>query len=247
MSRHVLLDNVNHGDLRIRQVYAPGEGYDEHVVRVFPSEFIVLQREYPLFFMKNGESGDFEPVALLGFDPGENLFLGDPEWDADYIPLGIRRQPFLIGLQQQEIDGVPSEVPVVHVDLDHPSVSRTEGKPVFLAQGGESPHLEQMTAVLHAIHEGHEANRELSRILVGLELIESVKIDVEFADGSKRSLSGLFKIAEERLAQLGGGGLEALNSAGHLQNVFLMLASLSSMPRLMERKNRLLAGSSDGA
>lgn len=241
MTRHVLLDNVNHGDLRINQVYAPGQGYDDHVARVFPSEFIALQREYPLFFSKNSETGDFEPIALLGFDQGENLFLADPDWDAEYIPLSIRRQPFLIGFQQQEVDGIPTDAPVVHVDMDHPSVSKTEGKPVFLAQGGESPYLEQMTAILHAIHEGHAANQELSRILVGLELIESVKIEVEFADGSKRSLSGLFKIAEERLAKLSGGALEILNASGHLQTVFLMLASLASMSRLMERKNQRLA------
>ena len=246
MTNHVLLDNVTHRDLRVHRVYAPGMGFDMNVARVFPAEFVALQREYPLFFTKNAETGYFEPAALLGFDAGENLFLGDPDWDADYIPMSIQRQPFLIGFQQQEVDGVPTQVPVVHIDLEHPSVGTTEGEPVFLAQGGESPHLERITAVLKAIHEGHEDNRTLSQVLVGLELIESVKIDVEFANGSRQSLSGLFKINEERLVGLGGNALETLNRAGHLQNVFLMLASLASMPRLIERKNRRLASAGNG-
>ncbi|MEJ2382842.1 MAG: SapC family protein [Xanthomonadales bacterium] len=241
MTNHVLLDNVNHRDLRIRQVFAPGAGYDVNVTRVFPSEFVMAQREYPLFFMKNTETGQFDTVALLGFEADENLFLGDPEWAGDYIPLTILRQPFLIGFQQQEVDGIPQKVPVVHVDLDHPSVSTTEGEPVFLAQGGEAPHLERMTAVLQAIHEGHEQGAVFARMLVGLELIESVKVDVEFGDGSSQSLTGLFKINEDRLASLPGSALETLNAAGHLQNVFLMLASLASMSRLIERKSRKLA------
>lgn len=242
MANHVLLDNVNHRDLRVRKVYAPGEGYDVNVARVFPSEFIAVQREYPMLFMKNTETGNFEVVALLGFENGENLFLGSPGWDADFIPLSIQRQPFLIGFQHQEVDGVPTQVPVIHIDLDHPSVSTDEGEPLFLAQGGEGPHLERMASVLKAIHEGHEQSENFARTLVGLELIESVKIEVEFGDGSKQSLSGLFKINEERLAGLSGNALEVLNSSGQLQSVYLMLASLSSMSRLIERKNRQLKG-----
>lgn len=242
MTNHVLLDNVNHRDLRVRQVYAPREGYDVNVARVFPAEFVAIQRDYPMFFVKNSETGNFDVVALLGFENGENLFLGNPGWDADFIPLSIQRQPFLIGMQQQEVDGVPSQVPVIHIDLDHPSVGTDEGEPLFLAQGGEAPYLERVASVLKAIHEGHEQSEELARSLVGLELIESVKIEVEFIDGSKKSLAGLFKINEERLAGLSGNALEVLNSSGHLQTVYLMLASLSSMSRLIDRKNRQLKG-----
>ena len=242
MTNHVLLDNVNHRDLRVRQVYAPREGYDVNVARVFPAEFVAIQRDYPMFFVKNSETGNFDVVALLGFENGENLFLGNPGWDADFIPLSIQRQPFLIGMQQQEVDGVPSQVPVIHIDLDHPSVGTDEGEPLFLAQGGEAPYLERVASVLNAIHEGHEQSEELARSLVGLELIESVKIEVEFIDGSKKSLAGLFKINEERLAGLSGNALEVLNSSGHLQTVYLMLASLSSMSRLIDRKNRQLKG-----
>ncbi len=240
MTNHVLLDNVNHRDLRVRQVFAPGEGYDVNVARVFPSEFVAIQRDYPMFFVKNSETGNFEAVALLGFENEENLFLGNPGWDADFIPLSIQRQPFLIGFQQQDVDGVPSKVPVIHIDLDHPSVRTGDGEPLFLAQGGEAPHLERVASVLNAIHEGHEESDGFTRTLVGLELIESVKIDVEFVDGSKKSLAGLFKVNEERLAGLSGNALEVLNTAGHLQSVFLMLASLSSMSRLIDRKNRRL-------
>lgn len=246
MPNHVLLDNVTHKDLRIRAVYGKGHGFDVNVTRVFPSEFGRLQREYPLFLVKNAESGDFESIALLGFEKGENLYLAGSRWDAAEIPLTIRRQPFLIGFHERVVDGLPQQAAVVHVDLDHPSVSWTAGEPVFLPQGGESPLLERVNDVLSRIHQGHAASRSLSLMLVGLELVESCAVNVEFDDGSKQSLAGLYTINEDRLRGLGGSALESLHAKGHLQDAFMLLASLLSMKGLIERKNRQLSGRSGG-
>lgn len=240
MTNHALLDNVTHADLRINTVYRKGHGFDVNSARVFPGEFVKLQMDYPLFFIKSTETGEFEAIALLGFSEGENLYLKDGRWDATYLPLTIARQPFLIGFQEQDRDGVPTTVPVVHVDMDHPSISRTEGEPVFLEHGGESPVLEKASAILMAIHEGHESSQALSRLLVGLELIESVNVEIEFSDGSRTNLSGLFTINEDKLRALTAEGLEALHKGGNLQTVYMMLASMPNMTRLIDRKNSTL-------
>jgi hypothetical protein len=240
MNRHVLLDNVTHKDLRVIRDYAKVPGYDVNVARVFPSEFIQLQTEYPLFFIRNREEGGFEPVALLGFGDRENLFLDDNGWDAGYVPLSIERQPFLVGFQEQVVDGVPTEAPVVHIDLDHPAVSDTEGERVFLPHGGESPLLERISSILMTIHQGHAAAKSLSGMLVGLELIESLTLGVELKDGSKESLKGLYTINEDKLQALNASALEALHSKGHLRDVYMMLASLPNVSRLIDRKNRRL-------
>lgn len=241
MANHVLLDNVTHKDLKIKAVYAAGCGYDLNLTGALPVEFGQLQREYPLFFIKNAETGHFAAIALLGFAEGENLYLGDNGWDADYLPLTIQRQPFLIGFQEQDVDGVPTEVPVVNVDLDHPSASNMEGEPVFLPHGGESPYLERINSILATIHQGHKASESLSQLLVGLELIESLTVDIEFKDGSKHSLAGLYTINEEKLRKLNADGLAALHEKGHLQDIFMMLASLANVGALIDRKNRRLA------
>ena len=240
MTNHALLDNVTHKDLRINKQYSPGHGYDVNVARVFPVEFQQLQNEYPLFFTRNPESGSFEAVALLGFSEGENLYLGDDGWDASYVPLTIERQPFLIGFQQQDQDGVPTDVPVVHVDLDHPSVSQELGTRVFLEHGGESPLLERATSMLLAIHRGHETSQSFSQLLVGLDLIESLEISFELADGSKETLTGLYTINEDKLDSLNANALETLHRQGYLRSVYMMVASIPNLARLIERKNRML-------
>jgi hypothetical protein len=240
MGNHVLLDNVTHKDLRVVRNFRPGAGYDVNVARAFPSELSQIQAEYPLFFIRNSDSGHFESIALLGFEAGENLYLCEDGWDARYLPLSIERQPFLIGFQEQVVDGVPAQVPVVHIDLDHPVVSDTDGMRVFLPHGGESPLLERATSVLMAIHEGHEASQFLSQLLVGLELVESLDLHVEFVDGSKQSLTALYTINEDKLRTLNAGALEALHEKGHLQSIYMLLASQPNLENLIARKNRLL-------
>jgi hypothetical protein len=240
MTRHVMLDNVTHKDLRVIRDYASVPAYDVNVARVFPSEFIQLQTEYPLFFIRNKEAGNFEPVALLGFSDKENLYLDEAGWDAGYVPMSIERGPFLIGFQERVVDGVPAQSPVVHIDLDHPGVSDTEGERVFLPHGGESPLLEHISSVLMTIHQGHEAAKSWSEMLVGLELIESLSLGVELKDGSNQSLKGLYTINEDRLRDLNASALESLHKRGHLRDVYMMLASLPNVSGLIERKNRRL-------
>ncbi len=240
MTRHVLLNNVSHKNLRIDPRYDTGCGFDHNIARAFPVELGILQAEYPLFFLKNAESGHFEPVALLGFEEGENLFLGGDRWLARAQPLSIQRQPFLIGFQEQLQDGIPERVPVVTVDMDDPSVSEERGEPVFLPHGGDSPLLERVNSILATIHAGHDEAATLSRVLVGLDLIEPFRIDITFEDDSRHSVTGLHRIDETRLEALDGGALQTLHEAGHLRSVYMMLASLPNLETLIERKNRKL-------
>ena len=240
MSNTVILDNVTHQNLRVRQAYPEGAGYDLNVARVFPSELADLQRQYPLMLLKNQESGHFETIALLGFQEGENLFLDADGWASECIPLSMQRQPFLIGFQEQEIDGIPGRAPVVCIDMDHPLVNEEEGEPVFLPGGGESPYLQRMASILKAIHEGHEDGERFSQILVGLELVEPVAVDVEFRNAEKTSLKGLFRINEQTFKHLNANALQTLHEQQYLRCIFMLLASLGNMPRLIERKNRQL-------
>lgn len=240
MTNHVLLDNVTHKDLRILPGYGRELGFEVGVTRVFPVEFTQLQMEYPIVFMRNSDTGHFEPVVLFGLVENENLYLSKDGWEARYIPLTIQRQPFLIGFQESVEGGVPQRTPVVHVDMDHPKVSTTEGEPVFLEHGGESPLLERMTSVLMTIHQGKEANETFSRVLVGLDLVESSTLEFAMDDGEKYTLSGLHIINEERLRRLNASALETLHQHGHLRDIYMMLASMPNFRKLVDRKNEAL-------
>ncbi len=233
MSTPVLLNNVDHKDLRVLTRRGAAYGDNVMLVHTFAAEFRNLQAHYPIVFQKLAQ-GSFHPVALLGFQEGQNLFLNAGGWDASYLPLAIEREPFLIGRQGSEL--------LVHVDLDSPRISRgVEGQALFLPHGGSSEHLERMTSVLLAIHEGMQSTPAFVAALLALELLESFVLDVEGPDGSINRLAGFYTIDEERLARLQGDQLHQLHQAGYLEAVYMAVASLSNLRGLIERQNQRAA------
>jgi SapC len=245
MPRYVMLNNVAHKDLRVITRYGAELGDDIGTALTFPTEFAEIQKEYPIFFRRERESGEYHAVALLGFEKNENLFLEGQRWNAAYLPAVIARGPFLIGFQEQQIDGEIRSEPVIHVDLDHPRVSQVEGESVFLPQGGNSPYLDHIAAVLRDIRDGLEIGKAMFAAFTAMELIEPVKVEIKLNEQEAYGLTGLYTVGPEKLQALDAGSLYTLNQAGFLQLAFLILASHGNVRKLMamKQRRRQMAGS----
>jgi hypothetical protein len=230
MTKNVLLNNVDHKNLRV--IGARSEQYGDAVMSsaTFPAEFRNVQAHYPIVFHKASD-GQFQPLALFGFQQGQNLFLSASGWDAAYVPLLIERQPFLIGVGHGQL--------MIHIDVDHPRVSETHGERLFREHGGPTEFLERMNSVLLTIHHGLEQTPAFTRALLEHELLESFVFDVQLGDGSQHRLAGFYTIHEERLSALPGDALERMSKAGHLQAAYMAVASLSNFRALVERQKRL--------
>jgi hypothetical protein len=242
MTNHVLLNNIDHGNLRIITSRSAALGDNVMCAPTFYLEFRNVQAHYPIFFRKEQGSGRFQPVAMFGFEDQENLFLDDDGWDATYIPLTIERQPFLIGFQQRRESGEARKKPVIHIDMDSPRISTTKGEAVFLEYGGVTDYLKRITSVLHTIHDGLEKNRAFIDMLLELDLLESFVLDVEFDDRSQHRLIGFYTINEERLAGLGNEAVAKLHVNGYLQPVYMAIASLSNIRALIEKRRQRADG-----
>lgn len=243
MTRHVLLNNIDHKNLKVITTRSADYGDDVMFAMTFPIEFRSVQAHYPIFFNKDASTGRFYPAALFGFKAQENLFLSESGWDAAYVPLVIARQPFLIGVQQFEEDGVVKKQRVLHLDMDSPRINETEGEELFLEYGGNSAYLEYIASALETIHLGYESNLAFVDKLMDLKLLESFTLDIELNDGSKNQLLGFYTINENRLAELDGEALADLNSQGWLQAIYMVVASQSHIRTLIDKKNRQLRSS----
>lgn len=237
MTKTVLLDNVRHKDLRVRTGYSAEFGDNVNSALVFPTEFAYVQREYPILFRKD-PAGDLHAVALLGLDKDENLFLDETGWNARYVPAVRQRGPFLIGFQKKDVDGDVVREPVVHVDLDHPRISETEGEPVFLRHGGNSPCLERANQMLQIIYKGDDYAKDMFAAFEEADLIEAMEVDIQLDDGVRYKLPGFLTVSQERLVDLDGAALERLNRAGYLHLAMLVVTSLGNVTWLIELKNR---------
>jgi hypothetical protein len=239
MANPVLLDNITHKDLRVRLKYGASFGDNVGTVLAMPTEFADLQREYPIFFRRD-TSGDYYAVALLGFDKDENLYLDGDRWDAFYLPGMVARGPFMIGFQERQEGSEVQRQPVIHVDMDHPRISETEGERVFLDQGGHSPYLQRITRVLNGLNEGFAVAKPMYAAFVALGLIVPVQL-VKITGREPVNLLGFHTIDREKLGKLGPEDLLKLHRTGFLQGAYLVLASHANLEILIDRKVRKTA------
>ena len=240
MTNHVLLNNVDHKDLKVITTRSAEYGDNVQCATTFSWEFRSIQAHYPVFFTKDAGTEEFAAVAMFGFEDKENLFLNDTGWDANYIPLSIRREPFLIGFQQSADASSGDKEPVIHVNMDSPRLSESDGEAVFLAHGGISPYLEQTNSILNTINEGYAVHELFVKELVERDLLEPFALDIQLNDGSQNRLMGFHTINEDALFELDGDALGSLNEKGFLLPIYMAIASLSNIRDLIDRKNALL-------
>jgi hypothetical protein len=235
MTNVARLDNVQHAALRLRRGHGARFGEAVNQVAVFASEFAQVQREYPILFARTPE-GALQGAAILGFDRDENLFLDGERWDAAYIPALLRHRPFTIGAAAGE--------PVVCVDLADPRIAADgeQGEPVFKAHGGNAPALEAALEALRTLQAGAAAAAALTALFDELGLAEPVQLQVKFDEHSGVDFDGYLAVVPERIAALDDAALGRLNRAGLLDAAVLAAASLGTMPRLIARKQRKMAG-----
>lgn len=240
MTNHVLLNNVEHKNLRINTERTKEMGDNVWFTQTFPLEFRNVQAHYPILFQKDVNTGQFMPVALFGFENEDNLFLKNGQWDAGYIPFTIQRMPFYIGFQDIENNGVMEKKRVITLDLDSPKVGKDKGVDLFLEYGGNSNYLENVAVVLETLHTGIQQSEPFITALVSLDLLEAVTLDIELNDGSKNQLLGFYTINEENLNNLSPDKFIGLQQAGFIESIYMIIASQMHIQDLVARKNATL-------
>jgi hypothetical protein len=231
----VLLNNVDHADLRVIADHGVAYGDGLNQTLLLPTEFEAAQREYPILIRKDA-AGAYQAVALLGLDRDENLFLDETGWNARYIPAVQRRGPFSIALQHDTRGGEPR--PMIHVDLDHPRVSRDAGERLFLPAGGNAPYLQGVNQTLSQIHDGLEIVGPMFAFFEELGLIEPIDIEIRLDDQTSYDFPDVFTLAPDRLAAVTGENLEKLHQSGLLRAAQWIISSMGNIEELTARKTR---------
>lgn len=245
MTNYALLNNVDHAETRVITERSARYGDDRMHSLVFPFEFRNVQVCYPILFQQDG-TGGFYPLALFGFQDRENLFLDESGWQAPYVPAMVRREPFLIGFQDSKTQGQADSTRVLSIDMDHPRVNTELGEPLFQPLGGQTPYVEHMAGLLETIYAGIEHNKAFCATLQNHELLEAMTLEIELNDGSRNQLIGFHCLAEEKIQALSAEMLGELNAQGYLMPLFMVLASMGNIQRLVELKNGTLGRETAG-
>jgi len=235
MTNHVILNNVDHHDLRVIRDRSAELGDDVMCAQLLPQEFRDAQNDYPIFFHKDPATGKYLPYAMFGLEQNENLFLDGNTWNAAYIPFLVERGPFSIGLQQKSNN---ERGLIISIDLDNPRVSRSKGEALFLTHGGNSEYVERISYILHAVHEGVAETEVFVQNLLKYDLLEPFSLEMDLNTGSKHKLEGFHTINEERLQKLDAEALADLSGKFFLAAAYMVVASLSNIRKLIAKKNQ---------
>lgn len=238
MAKLEALNPQHHINTKINTDYGPELGHSQGAVMVMPNELRDVQREYPILFRKHPETGRLFPNALLGFSEQQNLYLNAMnQWQSDYVPMAIRKGPFLIGFKR---DG-NQQTPVISIDMDDPRVNDNGQANLFNSDNSPSEYLQQVNDILHQMHENSAIMTAMVDAFTDLNLIEPLTLDIQLHNGEKVNFAGAYTIAEEKLLALTGSALEQLNSSGFLSAAYYISGSLGNIQKLINlKKNQQL-------
>ncbi|NKF51008.1 SapC family protein [Shewanella sp. WXL01] len=219
-----LLDHAKHGELKITNTDFAHVA-DQHIVPISLHEISRAAIEYPVVFVKNAESGEFQSVVMLGLKPGQNLSVKDGKWQGLYVPAVIRDYPLGLVLNPEVKDKV-----WIGIREEAKEVSKDEGQPLFEGEK-ETPFLEARKKALIEHFEQDQATRNILGFLGEKELLKSQAITVE-VNGEKRNINGLYIIDEAKLNDLSDEDFLELRKRGLLAPIYGHLTSMNQINRL---------------
>lgn len=226
----VPVNKVRHAHKRIKQMQGFGFAANFHIASVMVHEFARAAATYPVVFLEDKAQDGFRPVALLGLDAGENLFVdADGKWQASYVPAIIRRYPFALAGAGEEGRFT------VCIDEGSPLVSDTEGVPLFDEKGEPTEAIENVKRYLGELQQMDAFTRGFCGWLAEHNLFIPLNMRVRQAEQVK-NITGCYVINEERLNNLSNELFLALREKRYLPAAYAHLMSLAQIERLMTLK-----------
>ncbi|MGL6160622.1 SapC family protein [Microbulbifer sp.] len=215
-----------HRNLKVNELGSFEHVKNSHMVPVTAHEFSRLGAEYPIVFVKNSDTGQFQSVALLSLKVGENLFVEDGQWRGVFVPGCIRNHPFVLAPNGQE-----QEQLMVALIENSPRVSKEEGSALFTESGEETDYLKAKKETLVSFLESDQMTKAFVKVLVDMELLTAQSVSVN-AGEEKIDLNGLYIVDEKKLNELSEEQFEDFRKRGFLPPIYAQLGSLHQLSKL---------------
>ena len=235
-SQLVPVNTERHAGKKIKQIEGFAFASQFHIASVMVHEFARASALYPIVFLEDKEKDEFRPVALLGLDAGENLFVdADGKWQGSYIPAIIRRYPFALAASGEEGQFT------VCIDEGSNLVDDKEGLPLFNEKGEPAEVLENVKRYLGELQQMDAFTSEFSKYFATNNMFTPLNLRVN-QSGQVKNISGCYVINEERLNNLSDERFLELRSRQYLPAIYSHLSSLAQIERLVTLKDSRTQG-----
>lgn len=219
-----VVNSDTHATVRMR---APDDAAP--FVRIVLGEFSAAAAACPLLLSKRPDTGAFYVGALQGFKPGERL-TDAPDGRPAFHPLETIRGGFFAVEDN------------IALDRAHDRFARVDdGESLFDGEGRATRSLKAVQAALGQLMAGEQATEAFVAKLLSYGLVEPIDVSLNFDDGERLRLEGLYTISLDALGEIDDAAALDLFRSGHMQCAYNMIMSLQHIPLMARRRNERLA------
>ena len=227
----VPLDSKKHKDLHVKVDPHYSHISASNMVPVVAFEFLSVSGDYPIVFVKQQETGKFKSVALMGLEEGENLYFEGGAIHADYVPINVRRYPFVAGG-----NAATDENLVLCIDENSSLINDKEGVAVFNEDGTPSEATQRVSDLLVDLMAKDVATDQFIDYLVEQDLLHATELTLKLGENGDRKLNGIYKVNEEKLNELSDDAALELYKRKYFGAIYAHLGSLSKINRVLQLK-----------
>ena len=197
------------------------------------TEFSVACRDFPIAFVTGDGGSSYVPMAVLGLENQQNLFVThENTWqDGVYVPAYVRRYPFC--MTRVTVDGREQAERVACVEKRAIS---DKGEALFDKDGEPLPSWQERQKLLFEYEADLLRSEDMCKALTELGLLEPFTMQAVPTQGTPVAMTGMFRVSEQKLAELPAEKLKGLAQNGSLSRIYAHLISLANFGRLLDRR-----------
>ncbi|MCJ8273729.1 MAG: SapC family protein [Psychrosphaera sp.] len=204
-----VVSNKRHKNTKIKPDIAFESIEKLNNMSVLMQEFSRVGSEMPVIFIKHPQSGIFQAVAITGLLRGENLFVKDNAWQAQYLPASFGLYPFKIG-RLPDTDSLG-----FFLDEDCTRLNETAGSALFNGDGTESKVLESYRLSMTQYQQDMVQSDTFIKALHDKDLI--VHCGYSFDNkGEKETITGIYRVDLDKLNALSAIERQAFRDKGYM-------------------------------
>lgn len=239
MPNYQAVSKTSHANKRWKRYASYAFAAQDAVAPLVVQELPRALMHLPIGFIEQNEH--FVPVAVLGLQPGQNLFVTpDGRWVGSYTPAAYRGYPFALA-------NTAEGQRVLAFDEDSGLITDTEGESFFDEAGNPTRAVKDILDFLTRVETNREPTQRICKALADHQLIQPWPITVQSSEG-ERKVEGLYRIDEAAMNALPAEAFEALRQAGALPVAYCQLLSmqhLQTFGKLAEAHRKPTAPSSE--
>ena len=234
MANFVPVRKEQHQNLKISTQRDLSHVANQHVVPVTAAEYAQASASFPVVLVKNPDSPRYRSVAMLGLEAGENLYYQGQKWSGLSVPQSIGMVPFALGLDPEKENTLTA-----CIDVDSTFVGEDKELALFEEDGKESEVLNRIQNSLGRLYENEKMTENFIKELEENDLLQELELNINFSNGEKKKLVGIFTVNEEKVKALADDKVTDFHKRGLFVPIYSMLGSLGQINRLVQLRNQV--------